>query len=70
MILEKYLIEGMTCHHCVQAVTVDLGELPLKVRNVDIGSAEVEYDENDLGRQEIIDAIKESGYSVKDVEEL
>ena len=36
----------------------------LKIDNVEIGSAKVEYDENQIDNQKIIEAIEEAGYKV------
>lgn len=56
-------IEGMTCHHCVMAVKDELEKIPhLQVRNVDIGSASIEYDESQVSDEAIVEAIEEAGY--------
>ena len=57
-------IEGMSCNHCVMAVKDELSNLDLNVKNVEIGKAEIEYDENKVNRKEIEDAIDEAGYKV------
>lgn len=57
-------IEGMTCEHCVRAVR---GRLELtdgvKVDDVTIGSAVVEYDPAKTNVDEIEDAIADEGYT-------
>jgi copper chaperone len=61
---EKIKIEGMSCGHCVMAVKKELSKLPVKVKSVSIGSAEVEYDESKVKYGEIRKAVNEAGYSV------
>ncbi len=61
---EKIKIDGMSCGHCVMAVRKELSRLPLKIKDVSIGSAEVEYDETKVTYDEIKKAIANAGYSV------
>ena len=61
---EKIKIDGMSCGHCVMAVRKELLRLPLKIKDVSIGSAEVEYDEAKVTYDEIKKAIANAGYSV------
>lgn len=60
---EKIIIKGMSCMHCVKAVKDELSKLNIKVKNVEIGSVEVEYDESKVDKKEIFSAIEEAGYS-------
>ena len=64
MINEKIKIDGMSCGHCIIAVRKELSRLPLKIKDVSIGSAEIEYDESKVTSDEIKKAIVNSGYSV------
>lgn len=58
-------IEGMSCHHCVMAVQKELSKLEnVKVEDVQIGSAKVEYDENKVDTKAFADAIEEAGYKL------
>jgi copper chaperone len=59
------LINGMSCHHCIMAVKKELSKLNLIVKDVKIGSAEIEYDEEKISHEQLEEAIKESGYSLK-----
>lgn len=61
---EKIKIEGMSCGHCIMAVKKELSKLPLNIKEVSIGSAEVEYDETKISKDEIKKAIANSGYLV------
>jgi len=59
---EKIQIKGMSCMHCVKAVKYELSRLNIFVKNVEVGSAEIEYDESRINRKEILKAIEEAGY--------
>lgn len=60
-------IEGMTCPHCVMAVKQELEQVEgLEVKQVEIGKAEVEYDEALVDDQKIAEAIDEAGYQLTD----
>lgn len=64
MTTKNFEITGMTCNHCVMSVKKELEKLPVKVNNVEIGKAEVEYDESKVSDKEITAAIIEAGYNV------
>ena len=58
-------IDGMSCHHCVMAVQKELEKLPgVKVNDVKIGSASVDFDEAKTRKEQITAAVKEAGYEV------
>jgi copper chaperone len=59
-----FKIDGMGCNHCVMSVKKSLSKLNLNDLKVDIGSAEVDYDENKSNESEVIKAIEEAGYKV------
>lgn len=61
---KEFKIEGMSCQHCVMAVQKGLSKLNLKKYEVNIGSAEVEFDENQIKDEMIIKAIEDAGYKV------
>lgn len=60
-------VEGMSCHHCVKAVTDAVGALD-GVSAVDVSlekkTATVEYDAEQVSLEDIKDAIEEEGYDV------
>jgi copper chaperone len=57
-------IEGMTCHHCVHAVTNRLAKTPgVKVDDVQIGSARIHHDPAVASIAQIEDAIADEGYT-------
>lgn len=57
-------IEGMTCEHCIRAVRGRLERTDgVKVDDVAIGSAIVDYDPAKTNVDEIEDAIADEGYT-------
>ncbi len=61
----EMIIEGMSCGHCVMAVRKELSKIDnIKVDDVQIGSAKVEYDDNKIDTQILIKAVQEAGYKV------
>ncbi|MFN8571496.1 MAG: heavy-metal-associated domain-containing protein [Gemmatimonadaceae bacterium] len=57
-------IDGMSCHHCVNAVSKALSAVPgVKVEGVSIGQADVSYDEGKADIEALLDAVADAGYS-------
>ncbi len=62
---ETLQIEGMSCQHCVHAVTNALKKLPgIEVQSVEIGRATVAYDPAQISRDQLKAAIEAEGYTV------
>jgi len=61
---KEFKIEGMSCQHCVAAVQKSLTRITLKKCDVSIGMVKVDFDEKEIGEDEIIRAIEEAGYRV------
>ena len=59
-------IKGMSCQHCVMAVTKTLSAIDgIKDVKVDLKSGQVSYDETKLVDKKIIeDEVKKAGYEV------
>ena len=55
-------IEGMSCGHCVKAVTSALEQLGVAIEQVSIGSAAVSYDPAVTPVDRIAQAIRDAGY--------
>ena len=56
-------IQGMSCNHCVTAVTDALRKVPgVTVDQVTIGEAAVEFDPQRTTEQSIVDAVNDEGY--------
>jgi len=65
MIIREFIIEGMSCGHCVMAVRKELSRLDnIKIDDVQIGKATVEFDESKSEENRIIKAIEEAGFKV------
>jgi len=64
MTTKEFKIEGMSCGHCVMAVNKALQKLELKDKQVEIGSAKVDFDETKTGEDQIKKAIEDAGYRV------
>ena len=63
MTTKEIKIEGMSCGHCEMAVRKELSRLDnVKVKDVKIGHAVVEYDETKVDVQKLYAAIEEAGY--------
>ena len=63
---ETLAIEGMTCGSCVRHVRTALEQIDgVEVASITIGSVEVDYDASVIGRDAIIEAIREEGYGVR-----
>ena len=61
---EQIKIDGMSCQHCVMAVKKELSKLDLNLKDVQIGSADLEYDESKVSKDDIVKAVEEAGYKV------
>jgi copper chaperone CopZ len=59
-------IEGMSCDMCVRHVTKALTELAgVEAKNVEVGSAQVEYDPALIPEDRILDAVRLAGYPAR-----
>ncbi|MDR3667695.1 MAG: cation transporter [Ignavibacteriaceae bacterium] len=62
---QEFIIEGMSCGHCVMAVRKELSRLDnVKIDDLQIGKAKVEFDDTKIEASRIINAIEEAGYKV------
>lgn len=61
-----YEVKGMTCDHCVRAVTSELLLVPgVQSVDVDLGSGNVTVvSAADLARDDVAEAIDEAGYEL------
>jgi len=58
-------VSGMSCGHCVAAVSKSLNALDgVDIENVDIGSVKVSYDPSSLSRDRIAEAVADAGFEV------
>jgi copper chaperone CopZ len=62
---QEFKIEGMSCGHCVMSVRKAIGKLDnVKIDDVQIGKAKLEYDELKTPETVIIITIENAGYKV------
>jgi copper chaperone len=58
-------IKGMSCDHCVMHVKKELSKLSaMRIEDVKIGSARVEYDETKIGMEDFQRAVEKAGYTL------
>ncbi len=62
---KTFIIENMSCNHCVMAVKKELSKLNLDSFQVEIGSAKINYNELKTTVEQIVKAIEEAGYKVR-----
>lgn len=61
-------VEGMSCNHCVMAVTKALKELEgVSSVDVDLDSKKVEVTGENLVNEKLKEAVEEAGYDVVDI---
>lgn len=66
MVTAKYLVKGMTCGHCVNAVSTEVGAIPgVSAVTVDLASGEVTVTSAEaLDVQVVHAAVDEAGYEL------
>lgn len=66
-VTSTYVVEGMTCGHCVQAVTTEVGQLPgVTDVAVDLDSGQVSVtSDQDMERAAVKAAVEEAGFELK-----
>ena len=63
-------IDGMSCSHCVAAVSEALGDLPgVTVEQVRVGAAQISYQPDQVSPDQIVLAVEDAGYSAQAREE-
>ena len=59
----KLAIDGMHCSGCVNRVTMALKNVPgVEVRSVEVGSAEMSFDEARVRPETIVEAVNKIGF--------
>jgi copper chaperone len=68
MSTSTYSVTGMTCGHCVRAVSTEVGAIPgVSDVQVDLASGSVTVtSEQPVDRAEVRDAVVEAGYELQD----
>lgn len=66
MTSRMYTVEGMTCGHCVEAITSEVVKLPGVTQvDVNLSSATLTVAGDDIDDTAVAAAVDEAGYSVK-----
>jgi copper chaperone CopZ len=61
----EYIVEGMTCEHCVRSVTEQLAEVAgVESLHVDLASGRLVV-HGDASADEVRQAVVEAGYAIK-----
>lgn len=69
--IQDLRIEGMSCRHCVNAVSGALGSMDnVIVEEVGIGHARVSYPTRMVTTDRLRDAVEEAGFKVQSVTEV
>lgn len=63
---ELFKIDGMSCQHCVMSLKKELSRLQLIIKDVQIGSAEIEYDDVKVDVMLIKAAIESAGFKLRE----
>lgn len=63
---ELLKIDGMSCQHCVMSIKKELSKLQLIIKDVQIGSAEIEYDDGKVDVMKIKSAIENAGFKLRE----
>lgn len=66
MVIRTLKIQGMSCGHCVMSVRNELSKIA-NVKEVQIGSAVVELDEQKVKSDDLRAAVATAGYEVVDI---
>jgi copper chaperone CopZ len=61
---KEFIIDGMSCGHCVMVVEKELNKLDIENKKVEIGSVKIEFDPDNVSEEDIKNSIAESGYIV------
>ena len=62
----EYTVTGMTCEHCVQSVSTEIGKLPgVQAVRVDLATGVVRVESSsELDAEAVANAIDEAGYEL------
>lgn len=61
---QKFEITGMHCENCIESVIKELSQLDLDYYEVEIGMANIRYDEVKTSEKDIRVAIEDAGYQI------
>ncbi len=59
-------IKGMTCQHCVMSLRKELEKIEkLNVLDVQIGSAQIKYEPEEVAEEQLIAAVSAAGFELE-----
>lgn len=65
MTTKTLTIDGMSCGHCITAVTMALQDLPgVDVRDVRVGRAVIDTDDSVVTPRQLATAVEDAGYTL------
>lgn len=63
---DVYEVDGMTCAHCVAAVTDEVGRIPgAETVDVDLATGRLAVRGEDIKYEDVRTAVEEAGYSLR-----
>ena len=62
---KEFLIEGMSCNHCVKSLEKSFSLSGINEAKVEVGKAIITFDENALDEKNIITIIEDNGFKIK-----
>jgi copper chaperone len=59
-----FIVEGMSCGHCVMAVKKELNKFNITDAEVEIGKITLDIDKYNTNSEKVIEAVENAGYKV------
>jgi copper chaperone len=59
-----FIVEGMSCGHCVMAVKKELNKYNITDAEVEIGKITLDIDKYNTNSEKVIEAVENAGYKV------
>jgi copper chaperone len=59
-----FIVEGMSCGHCVMAVKKELNKFNITDAEVEIGKITLDIEKNNTNSEKVIKAVENAGYKV------
>ncbi|HSL90415.1 MAG TPA: heavy-metal-associated domain-containing protein [Ignavibacteriaceae bacterium] len=59
-----FIVEGMSCGHCVMAVKKELNKVNITDAEVEIGKITLDIETNNTSSEDVIKAVENAGFKV------
>jgi copper chaperone len=67
MTQQRFIVEGMTCAHCVRAVTAEVSRVPGVCEvHVDLATKTLTFDADAIDEVAVREAVEAAGYTLAD----